>query len=82
MATGADPSYVVLNMRLPWNVAKLNGFDNKAAQVAVGRFHACALLTDGRVRCWGDNLRGALGGGDAVGPYNPPRDGVDVVAIP
>jgi alpha-tubulin suppressor-like RCC1 family protein len=32
-----------------------------ARSVAVGDAHACALLDDGRVTCWGDNFWGQLG---------------------
>lgn len=32
-----------------------------AKGIAVGYRHACALLEDGRVKCWGDNTRGGLG---------------------
>jgi hypothetical protein len=32
-----------------------------ATHVVVGDAHACALLGDGTVRCWGNNVRGALG---------------------
>ncbi|MFW5921054.1 MAG: RCC1 domain-containing protein, partial [Polyangiales bacterium] len=32
-----------------------------AVDVTVGREHRCALLRDGTARCWGSNLRGALG---------------------
>jgi alpha-tubulin suppressor-like RCC1 family protein len=38
---------------------------NCAKQVALGLEHACALLQDGNVRCWGLNSLGQLGYGDA-----------------
>ena len=31
------------------------------AQVAVGRFHTCALTTNGSLWCWGNSLHGQLG---------------------
>jgi alpha-tubulin suppressor-like RCC1 family protein len=34
------------------------------AQLAGASRHACALLTDGSVQCWGDNQYGSLGTGD------------------
>ncbi|MEQ8277230.1 MAG: hypothetical protein RMA76_19660 [Deltaproteobacteria bacterium] len=33
-------------------------------QIACGAAHSCARLTNGAVRCWGDNNRGQLGQGD------------------
>ncbi|HMJ13911.1 MAG TPA: hypothetical protein VK524_20980 [Polyangiaceae bacterium] len=33
-------------------------------QVAAGRSHTCALLTNGRVRCWGSGFLGLLGYGN------------------
>jgi hypothetical protein len=35
----------------------------RATAVAAGNAHACALMTDGTVRCWGANYRGQLGDG-------------------
>ncbi|MEM1347089.1 MAG: protein kinase [Myxococcota bacterium] len=35
-------------------------------QMSLGKFHACALLWDGRLRCWGDNSRGQLGVGQTT----------------
>ncbi|WP_434416735.1 hypothetical protein [Nannocystis pusilla] len=34
------------------------------AQIAAGRSHACAVLKDGTLRCWGNNSFGELGYGD------------------
>lgn len=33
----------------------------KAAHLAVGLDHACAVLSDNSIRCWGDNMLGQLG---------------------
>jgi hypothetical protein len=38
----------------------------RAIAVATGEYHACALLDDHRVKCWGDNNAGQLGLGDAM----------------
>lgn len=37
-----------------------------AKQIATGAYHSCALLADGRVKCWGNNANGELGLGDAI----------------
>jgi cysteine-rich repeat protein len=40
-----------------------------ASEIASGSFHTCALLTNGRVRCWGEGSEGQLGQGstDSLG---------------
>lgn len=40
------------------------GTDMLATGLAAGRFHGCALLNSGVVRCWGSNQNGQLGRGD------------------
>lgn len=45
------------------------------SSVAAGAYHTCAVLTGGRVRCWGDGERGALGNGEMSYTTRP----VDVV---
>lgn len=37
---------------------------DRNARVATGTWHTCAILADGRVKCWGDNSYGELGLGD------------------
>jgi alpha-tubulin suppressor-like RCC1 family protein len=43
-------------------------------EVATGSNHACALLANGGIKCWGDNASGQLGLGDAVSRGGDPAD--------
>lgn len=45
-----------------------------AKQVVVGQGHTCALLTTGKVKCWGRGLRGALGSGSTVNVGDSPEE--------
>ncbi|MDC0710305.1 Ig-like domain-containing protein [Stigmatella sp. ncwal1] len=42
------------------------GTGRSAMALSVGDDHACALLDDGSVKCWGENSYGSLGLGDSV----------------
>lgn len=54
-----------------------------ARQVAMGAFHACALLTDGTVRCWGLNRFGQVGLAVASSPRQcDPGTGDTVGCVP
>jgi hypothetical protein len=43
----------------------------RATAIALGGYHACALLDDGHVKCWGDNGWGELGLGDRTRRNDP-----------
>jgi alpha-tubulin suppressor-like RCC1 family protein len=47
----------------PVTVASVTG----ATSIAAGTAHACAVVTDGAVKCWGYNQHGQLGNGDIAG---------------
>jgi alpha-tubulin suppressor-like RCC1 family protein len=44
---------------------------HKAVEIALGHAHACALMDDGTVRCWGGNARGQLGDGSSIDRISP-----------
>lgn len=51
---------------------------SEVKQIAAGQYHACALLADGALRCWGRNDFGQLGNGTTSGTFGKP---VDVIGL-
>ena len=49
----------------------VTGLAGPAKAIAAGSAHTCAILTDGRVQCWGDNARGQLGDGSREDRTSP-----------
>ncbi len=50
------------------NLAPINfGAGRTATTIVAGSFHACALLDNSQVKCWGDNQSGKLGLGNTTG---------------
>ena len=69
----------------PWSAGDVDVADvadrgTRVTQLAAGRFHSCALMDTGRVRCWGDGSSGRLGYGNTsnVGDVDAPRSAGDV----
>jgi alpha-tubulin suppressor-like RCC1 family protein len=50
------------------------GTGNTVEAIAAGAYHTCALLNDGRVRCWGANEWGQLGLGDVKNRGDDPNE--------
>lgn len=47
------------------------GSGRTAKAISAGRQHACAILDDNTVKCWGDNTYGQLGTGDTISVVYP-----------
>ncbi len=54
-----------------------------ATQITAGEFHTCAIVDDGRVRCWGRSDFGQLGYGntESIGDNEVPSSAGDVPAL-
>jgi cysteine-rich repeat protein len=50
--------------------------------IAVGALHACAILDDGSVTCWGSNAYGQLGIGSKVNQGDKPTDVGHLLPVP
>ena len=49
------------------NLLPINlGTGRTAVQISVGEYHACAVLDDASLKCWGQGANGRLGQGNAV----------------
>ena len=56
------------------------GAGRTAKAVSVGVSHACAILDDDTVKCWGANDEGRLGYGDTTARTSPPSNAINLGA--
>lgn len=49
-----------------------------AIEIAAGATHACAILSNGSVKCWGDNSNGQMGDGSTVNKNAP----IEIKSLP
>lgn len=76
LGTGAPPPWAAYAPVL------VEGIDN-ATGVATGFSHSCAVLSDGTVKCWGDNGYGQIGNGSTADAHTPvPVSGIhDAIVV-
>jgi alpha-tubulin suppressor-like RCC1 family protein len=66
---------------------RIHGGDlTDVVEIALGNEHSCARLDDGRVKCWGSNVRGQLGrpvegDEDASAEFVPGLEGVKEISL-
>jgi len=58
---------VVFTVNSLWAISGATADANTFSQLAIGGSHACGLLQNGLVKCWGNNLDGQLGLGNPPG---------------
>jgi alpha-tubulin suppressor-like RCC1 family protein len=49
----------------------VTGLTSGVSRFAIGGAHACALLSVGTIKCWGDNVAGQLGDGSVTDSFLP-----------
>lgn len=50
---------------------QVKGLTSGVEEVSVGTYHSCALLTNGKAKCWGYNSEGELGDGTKKDRHKP-----------
>lgn len=61
--TGTLGDSITFNSAVPVDI---NGMQSDVSVIHMGGTHICALILDGKIRCWGDNSQGQLGDGTII----------------
>jgi alpha-tubulin suppressor-like RCC1 family protein len=87
LGDGNQPSIETCSVKsLPWSVpcstspTLVSGL-NSPIQVTAGGDHACALLSNQHIECWGLNDHGQLGDGTSSGPSRCSYNGRDLLLL-
>jgi alpha-tubulin suppressor-like RCC1 family protein len=70
-STGALGNNTTTASQYPVQVVGIDGVAAKATAVQVGDGFACALLTTGKLKCWGQNTNGQLGNNTSTRSLTP-----------
>jgi alpha-tubulin suppressor-like RCC1 family protein len=54
-----------------YTAERVYGLGSGVAHIGIGGAHACAVMTGGRVRCWGSGYGGDLGNGSTADRHTP-----------
>ncbi len=70
-SSGQLGNNTVTSSRFPVPVSGIDGVKAKATSISVGANFACARISNGTVRCWGNNASGQLGNNTATSSRVP-----------
>jgi len=65
-STGQLGNNTLVSAKFPVQVSGIDGVAAKATGIAVGTDFACARISNGTIRCWGNNAAGQLGNNTVI----------------
>ena len=65
-STGQLGNNTLVSAKVPVQVSGIDGVAAKATGIAVGTDFACARISNGTIRCWGNNAAGQLGNNTVI----------------
>jgi pimeloyl-ACP methyl ester carboxylesterase len=49
----------------------VSGLTSGVVSIGLGKYHSCAVISDGTAKCWGRNTNGQIGNGDTTNQTSP-----------